>query len=243
MMSSIRLGMITPSSNTVVEPFTNAIVEGLPGVCAHYARLRVTEISLVPAALDQFDLDPFLASADLLADARMHAIAWNGTSAAWRGFDQDTALCEAVESRYAVPATASMAAINAVLNATGAKRIGLVTPYLGDVQSRIVENYTSAGYTIVAERHLDVRENFTFSEIDPETIADLVRAVATPIPDAIIIVCTNLRTPDIVSPLEGELDIPIYDSLSTVVWHAARLAGVDARQAQGWGRLFDTQPL
>lgn len=235
--------MITPSSNTVVEPFTSAIVESMPGVCAHYARLRVTEISLETTALGQFTLEPFLACADLLADARMHAIAWNGTSAAWKGFDQDTALCEAIKGRYGVPATASMAAINAVFEATGARRIGLVTPYLDDVQARIIENYTNAGYTIAAECHLGEKENFAFSEIEPETIAAMVREVASEKPDAIMIVCTNLRTPGIVSELEHELDIPIYDSLSTVVWHAARLAGVDTRNVQGWGRLFQTQPF
>lgn len=242
-MSSIRIGMITPSSNTIVEPFTFEIVRALPGVTAHFSRLPVTEISLGSEALQQFSQQPFLQCAKLLADARMHAIAWNGTSAAWKGFDQDRALCSAITEDLGVPATASMLAINAVLESTGAQRIGLVTPYLESVQARIVQNYERAGFTIVAERHMGESENFAFAEIDPATIADMARAVAAERPDAIIIVCTNLRSPGIVESLEQELNLPVYDSLSTVVWHAVRLAGVDARPARGWGYLFESQPF
>ena len=62
----MRLGMLTPSSNTVLEPLTAA----------------------------------------MLADARLDAICWNGTSGAWLGLEVDRVLCEAVAARIAgIPAT------------------------------------------------------------------------------------------------------------------------------------------
>jgi maleate isomerase len=237
-MKTIKLGMLTPSSNTVVEPVTSAIVSALPGVSAHFSRLPVTEISLKPHALDQFTMEPFLNAAQLLADARMDAIAWNGTSAAWKGFDQDDQLCAAISERFNVPATASMIALNEILTATGVKRFGLVTPYLDDVQHKIIENYTSAGYEIIAERHSGISVNYDFCEIDADHIASMTRAVAAENPPAIMLVCTNLRAAPLVDQLEQETAIPIYDSLSAVVWRALRLAGVDARPIEGWGRLF-----
>jgi maleate isomerase len=84
-----RLGMLTPSSNTVLEPVTAAMLAGLPDVSAHLARFRVTEISLGQRALGQFELEPMLAAAELLADARVASICWNGTSAGWLGFESD----------------------------------------------------------------------------------------------------------------------------------------------------------
>ena len=55
-MSDRRLlGMLTPSSNTVLEPMTTAMLDGLPEVSAHFGRFRVTEISLGAGALGQFD--------------------------------------------------------------------------------------------------------------------------------------------------------------------------------------------
>ena len=42
----VRIGLITPSSNSVVEPTTSAIVSRLTNVTAHFSRFRVTEISI-----------------------------------------------------------------------------------------------------------------------------------------------------------------------------------------------------
>src|ERR1700757_393578 len=67
----IRLGMLTPSSNTTLEPVTSAMLAGLPGVSAHFSRFRVTEIALTDEALAQFDDRPILVAAELLAHARV----------------------------------------------------------------------------------------------------------------------------------------------------------------------------
>ena len=63
----LRLGVLTPSSNTALEPLTSAIVATLPGCSAHFARFKVTEISLSEQALGQFDDSKILAAAELLA--------------------------------------------------------------------------------------------------------------------------------------------------------------------------------
>ncbi|MFM7530446.1 MAG: Asp/Glu/hydantoin racemase, partial [Nodosilinea sp.] len=73
----VRLGMLTPSSNTVLEPITQAMLVDLSGVSAHFSRFRVTEISLALPALDQFDNRALLEAAQLLADAKVDVIAWN----------------------------------------------------------------------------------------------------------------------------------------------------------------------
>jgi maleate isomerase len=46
----VRLGMLTPSSNSVLEPAVATMLMGLPDVSAHFARFRVTEIALSEAA-------------------------------------------------------------------------------------------------------------------------------------------------------------------------------------------------
>ena len=52
MPSPLRLGMIAPSSNTVLEPTTAALLAGVPHVSSHVARVRVTSISLAGGAVD-----------------------------------------------------------------------------------------------------------------------------------------------------------------------------------------------
>lgn len=238
MSAAIRLGMLTPSSNTVLEPVTAAMLAGAPGVTAHFSRFPVTEISLQPAALAQFDDAPMLGAARLLADARVDVIGWNGTSAAWLGFDRDEKLVERIGEATARPACTSMLALRKILARTGATRIGLVTPYRGDVQARIAANFRAAGLACVAERHLDVSENFAFAAVDAATIDEMVRTVARAGPDAIAIVCTNMAGAPLVDGLERALGIPVYDSIATVVWESLLLAGVAPDTVRGWGRLF-----
>jgi maleate isomerase len=232
------MGVLTPSSNTALEPLTSAMVAAVPGVSAHFARFTVTEISLKEASLRQFDDSKILEAARLLADAKVDVICWSGTSSSWLGFERDRQLCARITEATGIPATTSVLALNEVLALAGAKTLGLVTPYMPDVQQRIIANYRSIGVECSAERHLDISVNFDFSEVEPETLARLTREVAAVQPDAITMLCTNLRSTQLVEALELELGIPIFDSSATVVWKALKLMGVDTRQVQGWGRMF-----
>jgi maleate isomerase len=236
--SRTRLGILTPSSNTALEPLTSAIVSGLPDVSAHFARFTVTEISLSDQALGQFDDSKILEAAKLLADARVDSIGWSGTSSGWLGFDRDEQLCRRITEATGLPATTSVLALNEALEKSGARDFALVTPYLGSVQDAIVANYRRSGLNVTAEQHLDLQVNFSFAEVTEEEIARLVREVAQSRPKAITTFCTNLRAAHLVPRLEEEIGIPIYDTVSTVIWKQLRMAGVDARKVRGWGRLF-----
>jgi maleate isomerase len=234
----VLLGMLTPSSNTVVEPITSAMLSGLPEVSAHFGRFPVTEISLRPAALGQFDEQPFLSAARLLADARLHAIGWNGTSAGWLGFDADERLCDRLLEETGIPACTSMLALNEILETTDRTRIAIVSPYLDEIQEKMVANYRAAGFDVVAERHLNDRGNFSFSEVTEEQLERMCAEVAEAGPQAIAIVCTNMRGAPIAERVEAALGIPVYDTISTVVWKALRMTGVDTARVRGWGSLF-----
>lgn len=238
-MSGRRLlGMLTPSSNTVLEPVTSAMLSGLPEVSAHFGRFRVTEIALSAQALGQFDDGEILRAAELLSHAKVDVIAWNGTSASWLGFEADERLCRRITETTGAAACTSVLALNEIFGRTGVRRFGLVTPYRDDVQAAILRNYAAAGFDCVAQRHLGLQDNFSFSEVTEDTLRSLVRDVAAARPDAISILCTNLRGAPLVEELEAELGIPIYDSVATVVWKSLRLAGVDTARVKGWGHLF-----
>ncbi|MFW5679258.1 MAG: aspartate/glutamate racemase family protein, partial [Pseudomonadota bacterium] len=238
-MAVTRIGMLTPSSNTVVEPYTQALLQPLfPRVTAHFQRLRVLTISTGADSNQQFDPAPMLAAADLLADAHMDVMAWNGTSASWLGFDHDARLARTLEAQTGVPTTTAILGLNALLAALGVRRLGLVTPYVGDVQARIVANYTGLGIATVAERHLMTRDNFAFALVGEEEIAALCREVAASRPDAIAIVCTNMRGPLITPDLEQELGLPILDSIAFTLWATLALAGIDTSPLQRFGLLF-----
>ena len=233
-----RIGMLTPSSNTVLEPMATEILRGVPQLSVHVSRLRVTEISLDAAALQQFDMDAHLDAARLLADARVDVIGWNGTSASWTGFEGDERLCAEIERIHGVAATTAVLAINELLELLEVRRFALVSPYIGAVQQRIIETYGRAGYDCVAERHFEEQVNYAFADIEDARIAQAVSEVSTVGPEAVVIMCTNLRSAHLAAALEAELGVPVLDSVAAFVWKAVRLCGIDTRAITGWGRLF-----
>ena len=236
--SRTLIGVLTPSSNTVLAPLTSAMVADLPDVSAHFGRFGVTEISMNTGSQSQFDIENPLAAARLLADARVDAIVWSGTSASWLGFERDRKRCDRITEETGIPAGTSVLAINDLFAASGVATFGLVSPYVEDVQERIVANYARHGLNCVAERHLNETVNYAFAEFDETTIADQIRQVADARPDAITVMCTNMRGARIVPELEQELGIPIFDSTAAAVWTGMKLAGDDPARITGWGRLF-----
>ena len=238
MTQRVLLGMLTPSSNTALEPITSAMVAQLPGVSAHFSRFTVTEISLSEQALGQFDTTNIIQAARLLADAKVDVIAWNGTSSGWLGFESDRRLCREIEAATGIPATTSILALNEILAQTGVKKFGLVSPYIEEVQQKIVANYRENGIDCSSESHLGLKVNFQFSEVTEDTLRAQIREVAAQGPDAIVTYCTNLHAAHLADEVERQHGIPLYDTISTVVWKSLKLAGYDTTRLEGWGRLF-----
>jgi maleate isomerase len=204
----------------------------------HYARFRVVEISMSSASRGQFDLAPILEAAERLAETEPDLIVWNGTSASWLGLETDRNLCAAITDRTGVPATSTSLAFDALFRGMGVQRISVVTPYLPEIQTRIVENLATRGITVVAEAHLSDKGNHSFASYSPDVVAGLVRDVARAEPEAIAIICTNFRGAKVAGALEAELDIPVLDSVTVTAAYALHLTGVDPSALKGWGCVF-----
>ncbi|HVV40870.1 MAG TPA: aspartate/glutamate racemase family protein [Nitrobacter sp.] len=240
MRRGARLGMITPSSNTVLEPLTAAMTAGIPDLSTHFSRFAVTEISLSEHGVRQFNYDDMLRAAELLAHAKVDTIAWNGTSANWLGFDRDEHLCELITRETGIVSTTTALAYRELL-LSKPHTVGLLTPYRADVQQRILQNWAAAGFPCVAERHLDLQDNFSFAEIDKDRISSIARELVSAGCDSIAILCTNMRGAPIATALEAELSCTIYDSVAVTLWKSLLLAGIDPARVTNWGRLFQTK--
>jgi maleate isomerase len=243
MTRPVRLGMLTPSSNTALEPITSAMLAGIADISVHYSRFKVTEIALSEAALRQFDDSEILRAAELLAHAKVDVIAWNGTSASWLGFERDERLCERITEATGIRACTTVLAYRDLFRSLGIARIGLVTPYRGEVQDKIIANWGSEGLQCVAERHLSLQDNFSFAEVTEAEVAGLIEDVVREGCDAVAVVCTNMRGAGVAPRLEQQLGVPVFDSIAVTLWACLIAVGIDPRRIQGWGSLFTTPGL
>jgi maleate isomerase len=230
--------MITPSSNTVVEPTTMAVTAGLqPPLTTHYTRIEVKTISLEPDSLAHFQTDTFVRAAELLADASMDVIAWNGTAGAWQGLAVDNEVRAAITRRTGAPSTTATLAQFKVFEAFGVQRYALAVPYLSSVRDAIVRTYARAGADCRGSATLEISENAAFAEVSADTIRTLVARADAPDAQAIVIVCTNLPAGWLVEELEQVHGKPVFDSTLVTIWDALRMAG-RRDVISGWGTLL-----
>lgn len=226
-----RLGVLIPSSNTVVEPETVKLLPEDGSVTMHVSRLGVVSIASDDGSLAQFSADKVVAAAELLADAEVETILWNGTAASWLGFGWDEEIISKIEAKTGIRATTSILAINRELERLSARRVGLVTPYVESVEQRIIANYRAIGIEVGRSVRGDLTSNTAFGRIDPRDVADMVREAAAAPVDAILILCTNLAGASIAPALSRELSTPVLDSVRVAVSHSlALLSGGGVRR-------------
>jgi maleate isomerase len=233
-----RIGMLTPSSNTVLEPVTAAMLLGHPDITTHFSRFKVTEIALDASALAQFDDSEILRAADLFTQAKVDVISWNGTSASWLGIERDMHLKARIESATGIRASTCVLSLMDILKRMGARTQALVSPYTDDVQARIVQTYATHGIECPVECHLGIRDNFSFATVTQPTIARMIADCMAHQPDVVTILCTNMNGASLAPSLE-EIDSPlILDSVAVTLWGCLMELGLRPDTIRGWGRIF-----
>lgn len=231
------VGWITPSANTVVERITLGILRHFPQVSPHFSRTSVV------GAVDPFpltyDFDDMLATAKVLGDAQLDIVAWNGSKGGSLDFALDHQLVARIEQLTGALSTTSTLAIDQVFREDGVRRFALACPYVNSYRDRIASTFAREGYECTAARNAGLTDNYSFSQIPLDTIADMLRDVARSKPQAIVTFCTNFPAAPIVPEMERELGIPIYDTVAMGVWGALRRAGVDTKPGRDWGQVFE----
>jgi maleate isomerase len=165
---------------------------------------------------------------------------WPGTALRPAGLESSAtgAFVRPISARTGKPATTSTLACIDVVRSSGAQRVGFVTPYTDDVQLRIERAWAGAGIACHAERHLGLRDNFSFGQVAPAEIADEIRAVAAQRCDAVVVLCTNMEGAAVTAALERELNVLILDSVAVTLSRTMLLARADPRILSGWGRVL-----
>lgn len=234
-----KIGMLTPSSNTVLEPICSKMTVGLENITCHYARFEVTKISLEEDALSQFDFEPMLKAAEMLAHAEVDVIAWNGTSGGWLGFDVDSELCRKITERTGIPATTSMLAQIEAFKENEVKTLHLVTPYVPEINELIAEQYEKhCGIRTIGRQGLAQTVNRSFSQVTDERIEEMIKAVSVEEADGISIVCTNFPAVTKADYYEKKYGFLLYDTITVLLWQCMRMIGEDPSDIKGWGKIF-----
>ena len=237
------LGVIGPSTNTVVQPDMEAMRP--VGVTNHYRGIFVTD----PEALTDAD---FLAGTTAISNATLDAVRSvitckpdylvMGMSAVtfYGGIAGGAAFKAEVRSAaggldVSIGSEALVAALRAY---GGVRRVSFVSPYF-PVANAEVRNYLGeSGFEVVRDAALQCRCWTDIARVPPQRLAEALAYLDGSEVDALVQVGTNLSMVGLAAATERELGKPVIAINTATYWHALRAIGIDDKVA-GAGRLLE----
>lgn len=227
---SLKLGVIVPSWNTVMEYELQRMAGA--GVSLHSQRIRHnadTEENLAWLSTQA------PAAAELLSHAKVNAICYGCTGSGFlKSPEEDRALAAELERATGIPSVTSSAAIVEALRTFSAKKISVASPYEPWLNEKLRVYLEAAGFDIVAMKGLATQAH---GSITTDKVKALVMEVLRPETEAVFISCSNFRTLDLIETVERETGKPVVTSNQAAMWGTLRRIG-DKRIVQGAGRLF-----
>jgi maleate isomerase len=224
----VRVGLMIPSSNTMMEvDFARDLP---PGMALHTARMYMEDTT--PAGENRM-LDEFaLPAARDLGTARPDVVVFGCTSAgALRGNDYDTELCQRISELAKAPVVSTIGAVRAAIEASGAASIGVITPYIDELNEKIKASIEDDGIDVAGISGLGITDNFQIAEVPHDEIVAFAERALGPLAaagtiDLVFASCTNFGAMAARPAIAERLGLPVVTSNQAVL--AAAVARLQA---------------
>ena len=205
-----RIGLIVPSSNTVMEPDFHRHLgqDGLVSTTRIFledvtreAEMRMLENDL-PKAIE------------LIRTTSPDVVVFGCTSAGALGtLAHDDGIGQMIGKGTGARAVTVLRAVVTRLTAIAPKNLALFTPYVDDLTQSIASSLSEAGFPPVKAAGMGIRANLEIGRVTP---AEIIRFVASQIEgfalDCLFLSCTNWRAIEAIEPLQRKLGIPVVAS-------------------------------
>jgi len=232
-----RIGLIIPSGNVLTE--RQFRLYSPPDVQAHVMRLRLTRQYHVPP-LEA--LPRIVEAAEVLADAKCDVIVFHCTASSMEaGVEGDRHIASEIARATGCRATSTASAVGAALDALGARKVVLVSPYQPEAHQHEIDFLNEMGIDVAGGRAMNFPSG-AYPETTPDEWLAIMRQEANPRADAYFLSCTNIQSLEIIEPLEAELGRPVLASNQATLWYCLRLLCLDD-VLPNLGQLFNVRVL
>jgi maleate isomerase len=237
----LKVGVIAPASNTIVQPEYDAMRPR--GVTNQMMRVVIPDtpvgndeefanmMSAVRASIEQA-VDGVLACSPAAVAMAMTAETF------WEGALDTNALQTHLESRAHVKVIlGAQACLAAMQRYGGVRRISLITPYMPAGDAQVRRSFSDNGFEVVNLLGLKCNSPLLMAHEAPERLRRAVREVDDPSVELILQVGTNLAFAKVAAEAECWLGKPVLAVNTCTYWHTLRSLGVDDK-IDGFGSLL-----
>lgn len=246
-MRDYHVGMIVPSSNLTMETELPRMLRAREDVFPderfvfHSSRMRMKhvtpeELRAMNAQTERASQELADARPDVVASACLVAIMAQGENYHCTAEAQitDALQAEGVD----VPVVSSAGALLRALEALGARRVAMVTPYMKSLTKLVADYIEAAGFEVVDTLSLEVSDNLEVARLDPADLREHWRKVDTSSADALILsACVQMPSLPSIQPVEDEAGLPVLSAATATVFTVLTELGLRP-EVPGAGRLL-----
>ena len=245
MARPVRIGVLVPSTNQVVEPDFASLMP--TGVTFHTERLWNGEATPAGGGDGSYLLkmnDDLERGVRYLASANLDIIAYCCTSGTYHAgsVEYDGQLSRRITKTGGLPAVTAVAASLEALRHVDARRLSIVGPY-GNflLRERLTPLLESQGFEVVSalgETGMQHRTmDATIGDQEPELITEFVCNAVDVNADTVFIPGTAWRALEVVQQMEDRLGRTVITVNQATIWAVLRRLGLLA-PVNGYGRLM-----
>ncbi len=227
----LRIGLIVPSSNTVMEPDFHRHL-GPAGVVST-ARIFLEDVTR-EAELRMLEED-LPKAVDLIRTTAPDVVVFGCTSAGALGtMAHDDGIVDSISRTSGAKAVTVLRAVLTELHTIQPRKLAVFTPYIEDLTQSIARCLTEAGYPPIKALGMGIQANLEIGRVTPAEIISFVESQTDGIaPDCIFLSCTNWRAIQTIEPLRAKLGIPVISSNQAAMQAVRRMSAANDRFARG----------
>jgi len=235
-MKNYRIGQIVPSSNITMETEIPAMLRAREAIAPerfsfHSARMRMKQVTKEELAKMDGDsgrcaLELSDANVDVLGYACLVAIMSMG-----RGYHRTSEQklhALTVENGHPAPVVTSAGALIQGLQALGARKIAVLTPYMKPLTALVVDYIEHEGIEVLDALSLEIPDNLAVGARDPRAPIELSRKLSTANCDAVVLsACVQMPSLASIQPVQDRIGLPVVSAAVCTVHSMLRSLSLD----------------
>ena len=221
---TFRVGLIVPSSNTVMEPDMHRELGDSCAISTSRTLLEETtreaEIRMLTEELPR--------SIRLIATTDPHVTVFGCTSAgSLGGVAHDQEIGENIERETGGKGVTVVASVLAQLQRLRVRRLAVFTPYLEELTESVTGCFSEGDYELVKVAGMGILKNRDIGEVTPEEIEEFVATHMEGVEaDCIFLSCTNWQAIGAIASLGERYGIPVISSNQATIAAVRELVDV-----------------
>lgn len=240
-----RIGQIVPSSNTTMETEIPAILRAREAIAPeiftfHSSRMRMKkvskeELSAMDADSDRCALELSDAAVDVLGYACLVAIMSMGKG--YHRVSEERLHARTVENGHPSPVITSAGALVEGLQAIGAKRVSILTPYMKPLTQLVIDYIENEGIEVVDSLSLEIPDNLEVGRQNPLAPVELTKKLNTNVDAIVASACVQMPSLPSIQLIEDRVGLPVISSSVATTWMMLNRLRLDT-WVPGFGSLL-----